>query len=335
MTSPATSAVVKEMLDRLDRLLPTAPPPPPGIPPSNVTLERVSDKVVGLGNLRGAEPVAGIGTHLLRGGRLDARVRFQLWGTGPAQLDDAMQALHTGLLENGDSLRAGGFLSVAAAETGLAEPVGTIGAWRKATSVDVLYEFVVAQGDDADALLSTIRVTTGQEAGVEREDITDEFARWDDEAAVPLRVTGPRHIVRLSALAFVSALPAAGLGGTVTIRRSSGTGAPPASRPDMAAFLAAAAGPAPAEPDAELVLAPADLLDQLGATTRTLALGDWDGDGRADEYAGFDRALDPPIELRTAAEHVEISYRPPVPPPAGQPPALDTTAVLYLRINQP
>lgn len=326
--------VVKEMLDRLARFLPPPPALPPVIPGANVTLERAGDKAAGLGNLRGAD-TSGLGPLLLRSGRLDARVRFQLWGHGPTQVDDAMLALHTALLADRDELRSLGFLTLNAAETGLAEPVDTANAWRKTTGVDVLYEFAVDADDDANALISRIDLTTGEDTGREHETITGDLVRWDDEVARPLRVAGRRAVHRLSALAFVSTLPGNALGGAVALRRTSGTGAPPIPQPDLATFLAAAAGAAPTAPDAELTLPPTQLLTQLGATTRTLALGDFDGDGLPDAYASFDRTLDPAIELRSPAEHLEIRYQPPVPPPAGEGPALNATAVIYLRIDQP
>lgn len=329
VAGPPLTDVVADMLAMLGARLPA---PVPAVPVPNVTLERVAEKLVGLGNHRGAEPTAPLGSRTLRGGRLDARVRFQLWASLPSAVDTAMQTLHTTLLDDSVELRAAGFLKLAAAGTTLAEHVDTIPAWRKASSFDVLYEYRYTDTDDAASLIARIPVTTdhGQPLGPNREQetVTDRLVRWDDEGAAPLVMRGPAVVTGIAALASV---PGPALGGTVTFRRTSGSGAPTTPFADLDAFLAATAGPAPAQTDAHLTLAPAAALAALGPPTPGPSMGDWDTDGTTDAYTGTDRRLDAPIVLASAADRFEIRYTPPPGPATG----LDQTAVVYLRVGPP
>ncbi|HEX7806414.1 MAG TPA: hypothetical protein VF413_09625 [Cellulomonas sp.] len=332
VAGPALTDVVTDMLAVLGERLPVPAPAVPAVPDPNVTLERVAEKLVGLGNQRGTDPTGPLGARTLRGGRLDARVRFQVWaGTAPAA-DAAMQTLHTTLLDDADELRAAGFLKLAAAGTTLAEPVDTIPAWRKATSFDVLYEYQYVDEDDAASLIARIPVTTDPEvAGSPAREVgtvVDELVRWDQEGAPTLVVHGPAAVTRIAALTFV---PGPALAGTVTFRRTSGGGAPVTAFGDLDAFLAATGGDTPTHTDAEVALAPADAFTALGPAAPGPTLGDWDTDGTPDVYTGVDRRLDAPVRLAHPADRFEIAYAPPPGPATG----LDQTAVVYLRVNPP
>lgn len=319
VAGPTLTEVVTDMLAVLGARLPA---PAPTLPEPNVTLERVTEKLAGLGNQTGTEPAA-LGTRTLRGGRLDARVRFQLWGGTAPAVDSAVVVLHSDLLDDREQLRTAGFLRFNAAETTLAEEFETVGGWRKTTSFDVLYEYRYVDSDDADSLIARIQVTTDPEQPAsparEQETITDELVRWDDEAAPELVVTGPTTIHRISALVFE---PGPAIGGTVTIRRTDGSATPPVVQPDLTTFLAAAAtSTAPTE----MTVAPVDLFAGIGPAGTQLELGDWNTDALPDQYAGFDRVLDQPIEL-ARSDRLSVTY-------SG--PGLDQTAVVYLRLNQP
>jgi hypothetical protein len=54
-------------------------------------------------------------------------------------------------------------------------------------------------------------------------------------------------------------------------------------------------------------------------------IGDWDQDGVADLYAPRSRAVEPPLQLATAADRFEIVY-------GGA--ALDQPAIVYLRATR-
>lgn len=328
MTKPALTDVVTDMMTVLGQRL---PPAVGSMPAPNVTLERVREKLVGLGNHAGIEPTGALGVRTVRGGRLDARVRFQLWATTPSDVDTAMQTLHATLLDDFEELKLAGFLQLAAADTALAGSIESIPGWRKTTSYDVLYEYRYVDSDDAQSLIVRIPLTTDPEAAPsparELETITDEMVRWDQEGAPALAMRGPGAVTRLSALVFV---PGPALGGTVTFARTSG-GGPVTHLPTLQAFLDAISGPDPAETDADVELDPAAAFAALGAAGPGLAIGDWDTDAAPDVYSGFDRRLDEPIALTTAADRLTVTYTPPAGPATG----LDQTAVVYLRVNSP
>ncbi|QWF20184.1 collagen-like protein [Nocardioides sp. LMS-CY] len=329
MAAPALTDVVTDMLTVLGQRL---PPAAGAVPAPNVTLERVRERLVGLGNHTGAEPTGTLGVRTVRGGRLDARVRFQVWATTASDVDAAVQTLHTALLDDRDELKQAGFLQLAAADTTLAGEEASVPGWRKATSYDVLYEYRYVDSDDAQSLIVRIPVSTDPEESPspvrEVESITDEMVRWDQDGAPPLEVRGPGVVTRLSALVFV---PGPALGGTVTFARSSGGGGPVAHLPTLAAFLDATSGEEPAETDADVQLDPAAAFAGLGAAGPGLTIGDWDADAVTDVYAGFDRRLDVPITLTGAADRFTVTYAPPAGPATG----LDQTAVVYLRANPP
>ncbi len=325
MTAPTLTDVVDGMLNQLRARL---QPALPGLPDPNVSLERVTERLVGLGNHRGGEPSGSLGVRTLRGGRLDARVRFQLWGGEIPVVDDIVDVLHTTLLDDRDALRAAGFLRMSAVETTLAEQLEVVDGWRKATSYDVLYEYSYVDSDDADSLIARIKVTTDPERtgspDRELEEIVDELVRWDQLATPELVVRGPRAVARISALAFV---PGPALGGSVVVARSDG-GGPVTHLASLQGFLAMATGPA-ALVNADVTLSPAGFLTALGAVGSDLVLGDLDANGMPDTYEGFDRRLDPVMEL-SAGDRLTLTYLPP-----GPGPALDQTAVVYLQVNAP
>jgi hypothetical protein len=329
MAGPDLTTVLTDMLAALSARLPV---PSPALPDPNVTLERITERLVGLGNQRGTEVTHSLGQRTLRGGRLDARVRFQLWGVTAPDVDTAVLVLQSDLLEDRDVLRQAGFLRFNGAETTLAERVDNVNGWRKAASFDVLYEYQYVDTDDADSLLVQIPVTLDPERvnspDRELQTLTDEMVRWDDEVAPPLRIHGPATVRRLSALAFV---PGPRLGGQVVVARSSDPAGPVAHLPDLAGFLQATGGSAPITTDADVTLTPADFFADLGPSADALALGDWDQDGSTDSYTGFDRRMDEPLELRASSDLLTVTFR----APPGPSTALDQTAVVYLRVNAP
>lgn len=322
MSAPSLDDVVGDMLAVLGERLP--PPGPMAIPVANVTVETVAERPIGLGGLRGAAADGPLGPRTLRGGRLDARVRFQVWAAGPAEADGAMASLHSTLLDDADALHLAGFLRFDAAATTLAEHLPTVPAWRKATSYDVLYEYTYDDTDDAASLIARIPVTgdTEEPDGPAREvqTLTDHLVRWDQEGAEPLVVVGPVTVTGIEALLFTPGPP---LGGTVSVRRTSG--GTPVAVADLDAFLAAAAAP---DAEVEVGLAPASFFAALGAPASGPVLGDWDLDGTPDAYLGAARLVAPPLRLE-AADRLEIAYT----PPAGPGPGLDRTAVVYLRVG--
>jgi hypothetical protein len=323
MAAPPMTDVVADMLSLLEARL---PPPSPPLPDPNVTLERVRERLVGLGGLRGTDSSAAIGLLSLHGGRLDARVRFQLWSSTPTGVDDAIVLLQGTMLEDGEQLRSDGFLRMVASDTTLAEEEPSLNGWRKTASYDVLYEFQYRDSEEARSLIARVPINTDpEESGShnrETETVTDEMVRWDEEGATSLVVTGPMVVKRIDLIAFV---PGTAPGGSITIVRTSGVDGPPTHHPDLTSFLAAVAGDEPAETNADVTLAPADFLAELTPHGDPIELGDWDEDAVLDTYDGFRHELDPVLNLPNPTDRFEITY--------SDTGGLDEQAVLYIRVN--
>jgi hypothetical protein len=324
MAAPPMTDVVADMLSLLEARL---PPPAPPLPDPNVTLERVRERLVGLGGLRGTESAAAIGLLSLRGGRLDARVRFQLWSSTPTGVDDAVVLLQGTMLEDTEQLRTDGFLKIVASDTTLAEEEPSLNGWRKTASYDVLYEFQYRDLDDAPSLIARIPINTDPEQSGspdrETETVTDEMVRWDEEGAAPLVLTGPAAVGRVDVIAFI---PGTVPGGSITVLRTTqGAAGPPTHHPDLPTFLAAVAGDEPAETNADVILAPADFVAALTPHGDPIELGDWDEDAVLDPYDGFRLGLSPMVHLPGPTDRFEITY--------SDTGGLDEQAVLYIRVN--
>ncbi len=333
MTIPAVGApplnqVVTDMLSVLSAKLPPSSPP---LPDPNVTVASVDERMVGLGNRRGNEQRSGLPLIALKGGRLDAVVTMQLWANSPGDADTAVLDLQKELLRSRDELRALGFLQLsfqghAGTEAPLAEHVAALNAWRKSTSVRLLYEYHYSDADAAHSLIARIPIHADPEerASANRETtlVSDEMVRWDNERAPVLSVHGPARLGRLTLLSFVAGTPP---GGTVSLLRTfTGAPGPPTPFASLTAFLAAIGGDDPAQRHARLTFAsPAAFIAALDPVVDSIELGDWDLDLAPDEYQIRDRPFAPGVHLPAPADHFTLSY---------QHAALDQTAVFYLRL---
>lgn len=309
------------MLGRLDDYLPIASPP---LPAPSVSVASVKERAVGLGNRRGTETRGSFAVVELKGIRLDALARFQLWASGPAEAETAMTSLNTNLMADRDELWTKGFLRLALEATPPADLVpAPISAWRKHADYRVLYEYPYTDTDGAESLIARIPVGIDSKFG-ESTTVTDEMVRWDNQDAPPLVVRGRFSVGGLSALVFIHG---PGPSGTVTLMRTfdGATGAPATHAP-LAAFLAAVAGSNAPERHAQVTFASlSDFLAAFSAAGDPVALGDWDADGVPDEYQPRTLALEPAIQLPGAADRLEIIY---------QSAAFDQVAVVYLRATR-
>lgn len=323
--SPTLDQTVAAMLGQLAVHLPV---PVPALPPPNVTVVRLKEKLAGLGQrlgteTRGSTPVA------LKASRIDSEVRFQLWGATSEAVDDDILALQTGLLQAEDALRAAGFLQLATVGTTLAEPIAPLNGWRKTTSFEVLFEHRFEDQDGAESLITRIPVTGDLEApgssGRETTVVSGTLGRWDNEAAPPLVATGVGTASTLAALAFLP--PGPSPAGSVTVLRTfDGAAGPPLAHPDLASFVAATGGHEPAERHARVIFPsiPA-FLAELAPLGAAVEMGDWNLDAVPDDYEPRSLDLAPAIELPEAGDRLEVLHA----APAG----LDRPAVVYLRFN--
>ncbi|MCA1567694.1 MAG: hypothetical protein LC803_19025 [Acidobacteria bacterium] len=230
-TLPTNDPVLDEMLGKLDDFLspllqPGPPPPQPPPPQPSLSLVSVTERAVGIGNLRGTGMVGPFNVRSLKGVQLDAVVRFQYWAETPEESDALVTGLQGRLRSAGNELRAAGFLRIEAAGITVAESVAAVNDfWRKSADYRVLYEFQYEDNDDALGLIAKIPVDVAGFFANPME-ITDDMVRWDDVAAPALAVRGsgtrPRRLSALTAVAFLPDTPAIWDGLGVTVRVSVG-----------------------------------------------------------------------------------------------------------------
>jgi len=206
---------VADMLTVLAGHLPPAGPAP--LPAPGISLVRVTERAVGLGSRRGTATLAEFPLRALKGLRLDAVVRFQLWAGSVTKVDAAVATLHGALLGAQQALWSAGFLRVAADGASLTEEVPTLPAWRATVDYRVLYEFRFEDTEGAESLIARVPIEVDAAYG-ERTVVTDAMARWDKDAAPVLEVRGRgRRPFRLRALSTVAFRPAGWDGGAVTL----------------------------------------------------------------------------------------------------------------------
>jgi len=225
-----------------------APPPPPLLPPAGVLLASVIERTVGLGGRVGTDMRGPFSVAALKGLRVEAVVRYEIWAHTAAEIGPAIEDLIKHLLGDRDLLRVAGFLRVALKAAGASENVFAEDAWRQSVEFEVLFEFPYVDSDGAESLIARIPIKMVGEFN-ESTTVVDQMARWDNELAPALELRGPLSVGALSALAFVATGPT----GTVTVTRTfdGATGAP-SSHPTLNSFVAAAGGDNPAERHAEV-----------------------------------------------------------------------------------
>jgi hypothetical protein len=210
-----TTAAVELMLGRLDDYLPAGVD---GVPGPSVSVANLTEHPVGLGNYRGDESRAGFAAVELKGIRLEALVRFQLWATSPANAEAAMSVLTARLISERSTLEAiedlgGGrqrkhpFLRLTLESSPPAEALPSIGAWRKQADFATLFEYHYEASDASEGLITRIPIDFRGEF-TESTLVTDEMARWDSESAATLELSGranPRF--RLGSVIILAYLP--------------------------------------------------------------------------------------------------------------------------------
>jgi hypothetical protein len=316
-------AALAEMLDVLDDFVPA---PGANLPPGEISVASLTERSVGLGGLRGLEFSDRLQIGELKAIRLDALVRYDLWGDTPGAATNAAAGIGAGLLGARDALRQQGVLKLQLDSVAPPDFAASENAWRAAALYRVLYEFPYRDAGGSESLIARIPIELEPETAggpVEQTTVTDELARWDDVSAPPLVVRGPFAIGALDALSWFAAQPPAA-GVTIDRTFDGATGAP-AAFASLDAFFDAVGGPG-ALRQAQIVFpALADFLAAIGAAGPAVTLGDWDQDGVPDPYLARSRAVLPPVLLPEPADRLVITY-------GGA--ALDQPAVVYLRATR-
>lgn len=307
--TPGVNDAVQAMLGALKTYLPTAAG---GLPNPSVSVASVTERSLGLNRRRGEEARAGLQVVELKGVRLEAVVRFELWAAQPGAVEQALQDLVGNVLADRDKLWTLGFLRLSLIGISASENVPALTAWRQSADLNVLFEFQFEDSDDSGGLIASIPIHINSTYD-ETTTVTDEMVRWDNQAAHVLVVRGPVTIGELSALVFIAG--AAPTGSVTLTRTFDGASGPAVSFPMLAAFLAGISG-ANAQRNAQLVFASWSNFMAIfspGGTPVTLGI---------DNYSPFEAALDPAISLGGVEDIFEIAY---------QKPALEVNAVVYLR----
>jgi len=313
--------VLAAMLDVLDNYLPPNPVLNPPLPDPNLTLVSAAERSVGLGSRVGTNMRGPFTVSAVKGARLEAVVRYQLWSDDPVNVDAAIQDLVTRLLTDREVLRALGFLRLVLKSTGEGQVVPAVNNyWRESVDFEVLYEFPYVDSDDAQSLIASIPINIDDDLATAMT-VSDEMARWDNLTAPPLLLRGPLTIGRLSALAFI---PGTAPTGKVTLTRTfDGAAGSAPVHPDLPTFLAAIADPHQPPVSGQVVFASlSDFLNAFSPDGTPITLGDWDEDLAADDYDASALAIVPSIKLPRVQDRFEISY---------ETAAFDQIAVVYLR----
>ena len=313
------------MLTALQGVVAQLPPPPQGVPKTTVAVASANERAVGVGARRGVQPRGALGLVELKGLRLDAVARFEVWGSDPGAAATALGALNAALTQQRGALRQAGFLRLALEATADSESVSNPSAWRSHADYRVLYEFAFEDTDGAESLIARIPVTSDlgltTTPSPETFTVTDEMIRWDNESASTLVVRGPLQIGGLSALAFI---PAVVPSGAVTLTRTFDNAAGAPASLNLNDFLQAVARTDAPERHAQVSFATlADFVNAFAVAGDPLVMGDWNGDGQPDGYESRLLAFQPSLELSGTADRLELSH---------QGAAFDQSAVVYLRI---
>lgn len=318
MAEPGLDVVIATMLADLSTFVPG---PVSGLPAPNVSLVSVARKAAGVGNFVGAstaafDPIARTESKAVR---IDATVRFSLWGKAITDADNLFTTLNGKLFAKETVLRNQGFLKFALTDSPMAESVTNPASWRRVADYQLLYEYAFEDLSDTASLITRIPATD-TESG-EQFTITGDVARWDNEKMTALHLRGTSQIAELAALAFI---PGPAPTGTVTLLRTfDGAPGPPPMAGSLSAFIADTQGTSGARHEglvfASIAAFTAALNDPSGAP---ITMGDWNLDGIDDVYTLSRKAVEPPILLPTLRDRFEIAY---------EHAKLDQTAVLYVR----
>ena len=302
--APPLNEVITQMLGHLEG----------EVPPNRARLLSVRERPVGLANWRGVEVFGSTVPVILKGGRLEAGVLFEVSGNQPQQVEDAALVLHGQLLTHRDTLRTAGFLKIDGPDFSLpAEDESNV--WHKTVSYKVLYEYQYRDVDGTASFITHIPADVDpEEAGSpDRESllITGRVVRGDREGTPSLAVRGRGGVPGLTLVAFLPDTPGAAVELLRTFDGASGAPAVAATLQDLAS----------AAHIRRSYASLADFLADFPPSTDTVELSDLDGNPATYELRTF--TFGPELHLPRPADRFEITTS------AGAWGGSD--AVLYLR----
>lgn len=286
--APPLNEVITQMLGHLEG----------EVPPNRARLLSVRERPVGLANWRGVEVFGSSVPVILKGGRLEAGVLFEVTGNQVQQAEDAALALHGQLLAHRDTLRTSGFLKIDGPDFSLPE-VDDTNVWHKTVSYKVLYEYQYRDVDGTASFITRIPVDVDpEEAGSpDRESllITGPVARWDREGTPALAIRGRGTIPRLTLVSFLPVVPGIPV---ELLRTFDGASGPP---PAAASLQDLAGNNHVRRSYASLI----DFLADFPAVVDTVELTDLDGNPATYQLRTF--TFEPELHLPRPVDRFEIT----------------------------
>jgi hypothetical protein len=332
-TAPSPDKVLSDLLALLEAYLPQHVSP---LPAPSISITNLTERPLAIGNWRGVTNRRQLAEAALKGGRLDAEVCIQLWASNPGETDTIANELHKRFFAARNELWKAGLLRLIAKDSSVPERTRMGGifsgrAWRKTSDYKVLYEFHYEETEGAESILVRIPIHSDFEHynSVIRETtvVTDEIARWDDEGALTLEVSGSSAtFARVAGLTILAYLISGWSGNQVTLARlRRGLTEDPTTYPDLTDFHEAVTRKTDPDRHAQVKFdSIAEFLEAFSLVGDPIALGDWDQDGARDLYQPGSLGFDPPIVLESGDDLMRLSY---------QNAAFDAKAVVYLRVG--
>jgi hypothetical protein len=184
------------------------------LPKPGVSIVSMKERPLAIGNRLGVENLGSFSISEIKGGRLDVVIRFNLWGSGPGEVDLEAERLHGRLLAERVNLREGGFLSVSLQNVSASEEISSLNAWRKYADYRALYEFHYPDADGAESLINRIHLNMDDHLTI----ISDDMVCWDDQFAPTLEVRyGSSRQNRIGSVSIMAFLPPGWDGQEVTL----------------------------------------------------------------------------------------------------------------------
>ena len=239
--------MINTLIELLEPYLPSQVPP---LPNATVTVVQVVEQPSGLGRWIGNESRGGFTAVALKGTQFDAVIRFQVWAPLPDVVSAQVATLQQQLLDDRNSLRAGGMLSFSVQETSLPQFESTLNGWTQTSDYKILFEYQFEITDGAESLIARVPVGVSNPF-LDSTVVTGQLVRWDDLTANSLSLAGRKTLRQLSAFAFT--LPGSEPNGGVTLTRTFTDASGPALIfPDLTTFIEAVAGLEPTTRQAQV-----------------------------------------------------------------------------------
>lgn len=193
--------------------------PSEDLPKPGISIVSLTQRPLAIGNRLGVERRGSFSMVETKGGRMDAIVRFHLWGSSPDKVDREVEMLLGRLLAAKDDLRTDGFLRLSLEGVPPCEEISSQNAWRKYADYKVLYEYYYHDTDEAESLINRILIDIDGHLTI----ISDDMVRWDSQSAPMLEVRRESgSLTRIGAISLLAYLPADWDGLAVTLSASFG-----------------------------------------------------------------------------------------------------------------